>query len=188
MLHIVTPVSRPWNLAALDESLRRGIRRTPYAWWVVFDVARTTIPPRPIWCDAAYWGPGDGRTGAVGYPQRNWALDRIDDGWVYFLDDDNLIHPDMERVWEESLQAHPDADWFVFRQVRRDGTTYLPPHCPPRVGRIDVGQGIMKRERIGRMRFPADRYDADGALFERLALDRGPCCVDHAAAYYNALR
>mgnify|MGYP003735106721 CR=1 FL=1 len=152
---------------------------------------RSPCPPRaPAWglAGIVFWGPGPSRPGAVGYPQRNFALDQIPGGWIYFLDDDNLIHPALEKTFQQALDQHPQADWFLFRQVRPDGVLYLAPHCPPRVGLVDVGQGIIRREAFGAARFEEDRYDADGRLFEQLAGTTTPRCIDQVAAYYNALR
>jgi hypothetical protein len=135
-----------------------------------------------------FWGPGPERIGAVGYPQRNWALDNIGTGWIYFLDDDNLLHPSFERAWNESSLLYPDAEWFIFRQVRGNGDVYLKATCPPAVGLIDVGQVIIKREVFASHRFEEDRYDADGRLFQCLAVHTPPRCIDVEATYYNALR
>lgn len=188
ILHIVTPVSRPDNLPRLYRSIRLGFRHTLPAWWVIFD-PQVPSPPLPTdWRHIGFWGVGPGHRGAVGYPQRNWALDQIGSGWVYFLDDDNLIHPNLEKAWSEALLACPGRAWYIFRQVRADGSLYLAPHCPPRVGAIDVGQVLIRREALGTWRFEEHRYDADGRLLEAFAAIIPPVCWDAAATYYNALR
>lgn len=188
MLHLITPISRPHNLPRIYDSIRRGLTRSLYAWWCIFDPRAPLVPLPRDWRGIVYWGPGPNRPGSAGYPQRNWALEHICTGWVYFLDDDNLIHPALEKTFQQALDQHPRADWFLFRQIRPDGTLYLAPHCPPRVGLVDIGQGIIRREAIAAARFEEDRYDADGRLFESLAPSITVYCIDQVATYYNALR
>lgn len=186
MLHIVTPISRPENLEKIHASIRAHVP-IEYRWWCVFDY-RVSVPPKPQdWQSVAYWGHGGGPRSAVGYPQRNFVLDQVDTGWLYFLDDDNVIHPRLIRVWLDALQRHPAGLWFIFRQVRPDGRIYLRPHCPPRQNFVDMGQSVIHRSVIGKHRFP-EQYGGDGLLFERLGQWAEVICVDEEATYYNALR
>lgn len=186
MLHIVTPISRPENLEKIHASIRAHVP-IEYRWWCVFDY-RIAVPPRPAgWESLAYWGHGGPARSAVGYPQRNFALDQIDDGWLYFLDDDNLIHPELIPAWVEALQRYPAGRWFLFRQVRPDGRIYLRPSCPPRVNFVDIGQAIIHRNVFGEARFE-ERHAGDGLLFERLGRQQKVICIDREATFYNALR
>lgn len=187
VLHIITPITRPHNLNHIYESLQSGLRTSRWCWWCVFDMD----PPRPplAWQNIAYWGRPEVPSGRVGHPQRNWALDQIKDGWVYFLDDDNLLHPYFEKAWLEAMKRHPKSKWFLFLQVRRSGEVYLLPTEKPTVGKVDTGQGVIARDAIGNWRFPFPwNYWADGEFFEFLARSVMPTCVDVPATYYNALR
>jgi glycosyltransferase involved in cell wall biosynthesis len=124
----------------------------------------------------------------VDYAARNWAIERIEGGWVYFLDDDNLIHPEFEAAFHEARRLHPKAGWFIFDQVDAEGTLLRRATCPPTVGHVDLGQAVIRRDVLCGFRFREDRYDADGDLFERLAVAVPPVCVNRQATYYNALR
>lgn len=187
-LHIITPVSRIENLPRLWHSIEAGLRATPVAWWCLFDERFGPVPPRPPWSQVHYWGPGSGQTGAVGYAARNWALERITGGWLYFLDDDNLIHPEFEDAFIEARHLHPHAGWFLFDQVAADGTLLREAQCPPSVGHVDLGQAVIRRDILQGFRFQEDRYDADGELFARLAAAVPPVCIPRRASFYNALR
>lgn len=192
-LHIVTPVSRPNNLCWLADSIRDNLQNIPWDWWVVFDRA-VTIPLKPDYQRIKYWEYGPDENSIGGFSLRNHVLDLIDSGWLYFLDDDNIIHPDLETTLLFSWKSYPSAQWFVFRQVRPDGSVYLHPQCPPRTNSIDIGQCVMRKDLIGQdgepvgpWRFPP-RRDADGVIFQEIAIKVKPVCVDVAATYYNALR
>jgi len=187
-LHIVTPVSRTENLPRHGYSLEAGLRAPPFAWWCLFDERFGPVPLRPPWSQVHYWGPGPGQAGAVGYAARNWAIERIAGGWVYFLDDDNLIHPEFEDALIEARRLHPQAGWFLFDQVAADGTLLREAQCPPSVGHVDLGQAVIRRDVLQGFRFQEDRYDADGELFARLAQKIPPVCVHRNATFYNALR
>lgn len=188
ILNIVTPVTRPNNLECIHNSITRSFRRALPNWWVVFDAAAKFTPLPPSWRNVVFWGPGPNRAGIAGYQLRNFALELICSGWVYFLDDDNLVHPNLETAWLGAVKEHPDAKWFIFRQVRRSGEVYLRPHCPPRIGLVDVGQCIIAVDALRGYRFREDRYDADGELFQRMAAAVPPVCIDEEATFYNALR
>jgi hypothetical protein len=90
ILNIVTPCSRPENLV---KCLRSFCDTTSIKWHVVFD--KDVTPPNiklnkknvsliKLHSDQkSHWG----------NCLRNMALDKINSGYVYFLDDDNLMHP-----------------------------------------------------------------------------------------------
>lgn len=185
-LHVITPISRPKNLPALYKSLCDHLPMA-WRWWCIFD-RRVKLPPKPPqWRDVAYWGYAPEGPSVAGYGQRNFALDQILDGWIYFLDDDNLIHPRLIPTWSEAIREYPQAWWFIFRQVRPNGAIYLRATCPPRINHVDIGQSMIHRKVIGAQRFE-NQYCADGILFERLAQQFEPVCVDVEATFYNALR
>jgi len=199
ILNVITPTSRPENLPALAESIRDGLRGIRVAWWVIFDPKVGQRPASAGYTFIRFWDYGPGRPGQAGYPLRNFALEKIHSGWLYFLDDDNLIHPALGLTLQLAARTYPDAQWFIFRQLRPSGETYLAPQCPPKLNAVDVGQCVIRRDLYapGRgdgpripidWRFPEDRRDADGVCFEWLGRLVAPVCVDVPATYYNALR
>jgi hypothetical protein len=147
ILHVITPVSRPENLPLLAQSLR-GLLSIPWRWWVVFDRAVANLPPQPPDLPVAYWDYGQESHSVAGYSLRNECLERINSGWVYFLDDDNLIYPHFEIVFLLARRSFPQGQWFIFRQVRRDGSIYLRPQCPPQVNAVDIGQCVLRRDLV----------------------------------------
>lgn len=186
-LHVVTPCARPRNLARIGESIARAERPPGIRlhWLVVLD-DRFDSPPTM---------PGDaevvtcrGATGLAGHAGRNEALERIADGWIVFVDDDNILHPDLPRCLVETANANPSARFIVFDQDLGDGIRRAAAENV-RVGAIDSGQFAFERDFAADERFDVYAYSADGIFASRLyakAPDRFTF-VSQTAAFYNAL-
>jgi len=186
-LNVITPVSRPQLLPRIEKDLRERFSRIRPVWYCVFD-SGIYVPPLPVRdISVGFWG-STHVPNSFGGPARNRMLDIIKDGWVYFLDDDNTIHPSFEEAFLEAIKSYPRADWFIFNQVRADGTLYLPATETPKVNHVDTGQCVLRRERIGNLRFNSEVYYADGLFYETLALSGPPVAISKDATYYNALR
>lgn len=139
----------------------------------------------------------------AGNAQRNAALQLVDtsgefdDDWIYFLDDDNYVHP---ALWD--LPLEPGArgmysfDLFDAFSVHGDFK-----HAPLRVNRgihprqrhIDTAQAIFSvrawRE-AGKPTWQLRNYSADGVFIQYLAERMGQDLhyVSEIMAMYNALR
>ncbi len=186
-LNIVTPVSRPYFLPYIEQDFIKHFKEIRPTWYCIFDVGFRVapLPIKPI--NVGCWE-SNIRPNGYGGGARNIALDKIKEGWIFFLDDDNTIHPDFESVFLGALKDYPDGEWFVFEQVLPDGRTYLKATDKPRIGRIDMGQCVVKRQAIGNLRMAIDRYDADGYFYEALAKTVKPIAIPKPAVFYNALR
>lgn len=188
-LHIVTPCIRVGNLAAIGESIRAA--RVPDGmtlhWLVVLDnrfgldvekarEATAAVPGTVVELGRSE-GPGE-------YAQCNRALELISDGWIVFLDDDNLFHADLPARLAETIREHPNAGAIVYDQgVRRASPRNV------RVSRIDSGQFALARAFVGEDRFSVYAPSADGAFIEAL-YKRAPdkfVFLSETLALYNAL-
>ena len=163
-LTVITPCSRPENLARIRPTLEAGGKFFNVRWMIVVD---GKAPPA---CQAAD-GLGeifchhDPRS-VAGKGQINFALDRIQDGWVWVLDDDNVAHRDFfPRLWQ-MMEAHPHAGAFIFPQKTRTGQRGAAPGMV-RETLIDQAQYVVDRKLIGDARFLM-KYTADGEFIERL--------------------
>jgi hypothetical protein len=171
LLHVVTPCARIENLPALAESVRKAADpRVELRWWIVLDgrfpfvvddvrriEALRDLHPVVEVC------PG---SGVAGHAQRNHALERIDEGWIVYLDDDNLLHPLMPRRLAETV-AHSTARAVVFDQdlggsLRRAAASNV------RVGKVDSAQFAVERAFVGTHRFREYVYAADSIFLESL--------------------
>ena len=164
-LTIITPCSRPQNLPAMAESIKPGRSMFDVIWMVVFDN-------------------GECKESINGGHQRNCALDAITDGWVYFLDDDTIIHPDF---FSELAKANTSA--VAFEQdlgtwIRKVAQSEM------RVCHIDMGQVVIRRELIGNTRFIVDQHIEDGLFIESIYKSNPNAWlfIDKPLCYYNKLR
>lgn len=191
-IHIVSPVSRPWNLRAMRASIdRANVPGVEILWHVVFDSPsiRSAMKWRRLERrdDVRYYAYPKLDRGISGNPQRNHALDRIEDGFVYFLDDDNVVHP---RLLERALPHMREQRGVVVNQATADGRTRLvaaPDNV--RVGAIDTAQVLLPRSVIGDLRWEPFDYRADGRFCEA-AHRRAPDAfvfLSEDLAYYNFL-
>jgi len=185
-LHIITPISRPENIAVIADNLSSVCKELKPIWYCCFD-AGVKIPKQPRGITYGFWGKAKKKSFS-GNSSRNQMLDLFQSGWTYFLDDDNLLHPNFEKHFLAALQEHPDAQWFIFDQVRKDGSLYLEATPQPIVNHVDSGQCVLKRELIGSLRFIEHYYAADGVLYTSLLLESEPIVIKKIATYYNALR
>lgn len=178
-LNIITPCSRPENLAAIAESIKTSIPDKKYRWIVVFDADQ--VPAEvPENCEAYAVRNPESSTGNA---QRNLALDLIDKGHIYFNDDDTLIHPEL---WD-SIQYH-HVDFISFSQAHKDSSIRLRGDTIS-VGSIDSHNFIVSADIAKDVRFVLDKYEADG-IFAQQCYSKASTKVfiDKVLSIYNQLR
>jgi hypothetical protein len=158
-LHILTACTRPWNLPRIADS--------------IYAFQRENVE--------VHWHIGHDDEPAVGGQRiKNRLLDDITNGWVYVLDDDTLMHPEL-------LYRLPDlcrrCDVVLFAQVRGELV-----HNPQLLrGCIDVGQAVIRRSTIGKTRIP-DFYDGDGWFLEAVCgKARNVKYLNQPLSFYNLL-
>jgi hypothetical protein len=186
-LHIVTPCARPANLPRIAESIASSDvpEDVRLKWLVVLD-DRFEIPPLAL-TDADVITCA-GAAGVAGHAQRNFALDAIASGWIVFVDDDNLLHPNLPRLLSRTIVAKPTSRFVVFDQDLGDGIRRAAPESV-RVGAIDSAQFAFERAFAADERFDVYAYSADGIFAWRL-FKKAPkqfAFVNETAALYNAL-
>ena len=178
MLTIVTPCSRPENLPRIAESITG-----PARWIVVVDSAVVQGKVEQPGAEVIYHSePGS----VAGHAQRNAALDLIDSGWVYFLDDDNIMHPDFWTLFDWLDEDDETGMVLVGQDV--NGTRRVPERIG--IGLVDMAQLVVRRELIGDLRFPAHFYEADGMMIGALVRRHAAKVqlVRDVLSYYNGLR
>lgn len=124
------------------------------------------------------------RGSIVGNAQRNFALDRVEKGHIYFNDDDTVLH---NRLWRkiEMLENH---DFIHFSQIEKNGGLRLKGDKIS-VGTIDSHNFIVSKECVGDTRWVLDRYDADGIFAETCyKKSKSPIFIPKVLSIYNYLR
>jgi len=92
--------------------------------------------------------------GTSGNPQRNYALTKITnlDTLLYYLDDDNIIHPNLYQL----LNIIDNNKLYTFNQDNRlKGTNIF-------VGGIDTAMFIVPYKLCKNVKWILDKYEADG--------------------------
>ena len=179
-LTIVTPCSRPENLHIIAESI--NIPKDRYRWIIVFD--SPTLPdfsliPEGLSSLIAINSPYS----VCGNAQRNLALDLIESEWIYFLDDDTILHKDL---WENVKDL--DNDFISFSQEWKDGTLRLLGN-DINLNSVDSGNFIISHSLLKGSRWDIRRRDADG-LFAHACKLRAKHYkfIPKILSTYNALR
>ena len=179
LLNIITPCSRPQNLKKIQQSI--NIPRENYRWIVVIDsmseVNKELLPEN---AEIYYYVDSYSN---VGNAQRNFALDKVTEGYVYFNDDDTIIHPDL---WENIKDV--EFDFLSFKQNSKNGNLRLSGKNIV-IGSIDSHNFIVNYNIIKDNRFIKDIYEADGFF----AVDCynnsvNKLYIDKVLSIYNLLR
>ena len=169
-LHVLTAVTRPENLDRIGQSLGDAITASEgfvdVCWHLRFDLEQ--------------WHVG-------GQKLKNDMLDEITDGWVWILDDDTKVHPQLFERLRDKLTVHPAVDALVVSQKRSDGGILLAARANVKVTLIDIGQAIMRRDLIGDERIPID-YSGDGMFLETVLAGADVIFVNDVLSLHNALR
>lgn len=176
-INIITPCSRPDNLKFIEKSI--NIPRENYRWIVVFDMEEI---PNNTPENAECYAHKDVNSRS-GNAQRNYALDLINDGHVYFNDDDTIIH---QELWDNIKDLH--NDFISFKQVWPSGELRLRGDNVT-LNNIDSHNFIVDASVIGNIRWVLDRYDADG-LFAHECKKKSISYkyLDKVLSIYNFLR
>lgn len=178
LISILTPVSRPENLAKVQASIDQVYGDGPlrHEWILIYDRRSvkgphpyqgqdTTYKARAFSCDF------DGQAGNC---CRNVAIPSVTGQWIHHLDDDTLAHPGMAAVMGELATVPPEIQLYRFPIMIGDkrGTNY------------DTGSWLV--------RTPAplwipDLWGGDKKYVEAIPVER-QMWSEIPAAHYNALR
>jgi predicted O-methyltransferase YrrM len=145
---IITPSYRLNNLLNIKNSINFDYVDQ---WIIVYDGSKITENPKLFTHDKIkeYVHKGEGISGN---PQRNYALDMITnkDTFIYYLDDDNLIHPNLYR-----LLNIIDKKMYTFNSNTHRGSNIA-------VRYIDTAMFIIYYNLCSEIRWTLDKYEADG--------------------------
>jgi len=176
-LNIITPCSRPKNLHKIAASI--NIPRDNYRWIVVFDAEEP--PEKDLIPDNCEWYCYKDPKSVFGNAQRNLALDKVTEGYIYFNDDDTTIHPEL---WENIKDC--EEDMILFKQIDQQGTM--------RIGKLDFDHidshtFVVSHKIIGDTRWKNDIYWADGVFARECAKKKKSLKkIDKVLSLYNSLR
>lgn len=182
MLNIITPCSRPENLKTIEKSI--NIPREYFKWFIIFDNNKIPDVYIPSIAQAYHYTE---KGSVAGHAQRNFALSLIDNGYIYFNDDDTLIHP---MLWTaiEKIILNNTHDFISFDQKQKNGKHRLYGYNI-KVNHIDSHNFITHSDLCKNIRFHSNRYNADGYFATDCAkLSRSPIYIAQYLSVYNYLR
>lgn len=158
-LNIITPCFRLRNLSKIASSI--NIPLECYRWLVVFD--SESLPDSkyiPSNCEPYFIKDKNSKFGNL---QRNYALNLINKGYIYFNDDDTVLHPNL---WK-NIENITHIDLIAFGQIYKNGVQRLAPG-DIKLNKIDSHNFISKYETCKDIRFHPNLYNADGIFAEQV--------------------
>jgi hypothetical protein len=130
---------------------------------------------------------GNTATSYYGHSYRNQAVANIEErenAWVYFLDDDNILHPEFTKLINV---VRPDDEVVFFTQVWKSGEIRLEPdHLG--VGGVDTAMMLVRSDIIKKHLWNEEEYTADGLMAETLASNHNSRRIHEPYCFYNYLR
>ena len=174
-ISIITRATRLQNLKAVKESVFNNIPNgCEINWHIVFDTTNLKDIDAELLCDLKddstiyHFEKGD----AIGmlYPQCSAIISKLGDGWVYFLDDDNIIHESFyEYVLKASIEYSDKKIHVVSQNVDgKDFTNLTYRVAAPefmKVQGVDLAQYIVSTDVYNEYEYTyLPDYRADGIL------------------------
>ena len=188
-LSIITPCTRPLNLPAMYGSILK-MGSDQIEWIIIYDSDQ--IDERIKQYESFVPIIITNKKGGFAYAsnQRNKGLELAKGDWLYFLDDDNLIHPKLLRKIkyfgnEDTILIFNQFATNWKRRIKKFDFSYIRP------GFIDTAQLVIpskyKHIKWSNERKYAEEYDYIQALRNE-AGDHNFKFVDRIFAYRNYLR
>ena len=177
---LVTPCSRPENLEQIKASI--NFSRID-KWYIIYDTRHFEFEkhyeghPQIIELECK-------DVGVVGHQIRNMALGLLATGLVYFLDDDNTVHPNFWKIAER----FNEGELYTFDMAYSNGMIRKGDN--PTVANIDTAQYVFSMNLINTLRFDVSDYSSDGIFINSLwnANKDKWTYIPEVAATYNKLR
>jgi hypothetical protein len=177
-LTIITPCCRPENLIKLKDSMEFNLI---HKWIIVYDTSKNRTYTMQFQGHSKILELECNTLGAAGHPQRNYGISHVEDGYIYMLDDDNIMHPDFWKICITFEMPY----FYTFDRTKM--TVYLGNNICR--GRIDTAMFCVNKEHIKDIRWQEDRYDADGIFITDINKANTDLhkYINTTAAYYNFL-
>ena len=180
MLTIITPCHRQNNIPKLFNSINfEKINK----WIIIYDTSNDRkynklYDNNPIIMEIECNG------GISGNPQRNYAINLVNNGYIYFLDDDNIIYPNFWSI----IDILDNESFYTFDQLRNKSGEILQSNNIA-VNHIDTAMFIVHKKHIGNIEWMCDKYEADGFFICNInENNKGKhIYINSVSCYYNYL-
>jgi len=178
-ISVITRATRLQNLKTIKESVFNNVPTgCEINWHIVFDTVNLKDIDAELLCDLkddlTTYHFEKGNAGGMLYPQCSTIIKKISDSWIYFLDDDNMIHEGFyEYVLKTSLE-NPDKKVHVVSQNvdGKDFTGLTYRQAAPeftKVQGVDLAQYIVSSDAYNDYGYKyLPDYRADGILISAM--------------------
>lgn len=175
-LNIITRCSRTTKIKEIFRSLDKKNNLFSIRWFVLFDLTSLVEIPTDILSflkdksDIRFY---DSVQNDFGHDMINKTIDEVENGLIYILDDDNVIHPDLFKLVSDWIENDFDKDGLIFSQ-KIGGIDFTGQDIREadvdnvKVGKIDMAQFCLKRSLIGDIRIPSGQYVGDGIFIQSI--------------------
>jgi hypothetical protein len=181
MLTIITPCCRQNNIPKLFNSINFN---KIINWIIIYDTSNDRkynklYENNPKIMEVECTG------GISGNPQRNHGISLVNDGYIYFLDDDNIIHPEFWSI----VDKLDNNNFYTFDQARTKGGKILRGN-EIGIRRIDTAMFIVHKKHIGNITWKCDLYGADFFFISEININNAGkhTYINKTACYYNYLK
>lgn len=166
IVSVITAVTRPKNLSQIADSISVAALNAgcDIKWYWKFDMQKTAIG---------------------GHRIKNELLNQIEEGWVWFLDDDTVAHPDILSSLRGAAENGYDA--LVVSQSRPDLSILKACQKNCVRNKIDIGQAIIQRHIIGESKMSEELYNGDGIFLEEVMPRANVLYLDKVLSLHNAI-
>jgi glycosyltransferase involved in cell wall biosynthesis len=196
-INIITRCTRLDNILKTRDSIFTTDKFN-ITWYVVFDTSSIKDLDGNIMSELYSCGANlnfiKGEDGDFGHNLINKTIDKIEDGWVYIIDDDNIIHENFYEEIYKAIKKYKNKTGFVFNQKvgGRDFTGLDIRIASPenmRVQHIDMAQFFLHRKLISNHRIPKMMYVGDGVFIEELYKSKSEefVFINKTLCHYNYL-
>jgi len=179
MLTIISPCYRQHHLPIMYDSINFD---KIYEWIIVYDTTKDRKYTRmferhpkirEVECDDA---------SISGNAQRNYGISLVKDGFIYFLDDDNIVHPNFWTI-ADSFQL----PYFYTFDQDRDKKGWILRGNKIQVRWIDTAMYVVHKKHVGKIKWQLMEYKADGYFICDVLTNNSYFhnYIPKTAAYYN---
>lgn len=197
-INIITRCTRTSNLLTIKEGVLNAPKGVTVNWHIVFDTGALKDIDAEVLSNLTDTNNVKlhfvkGQRGGLLYPEVSDIIRTIKSGWIYLLDDDNIIHEDFYKTIKASIKNLPVAlvhivsqlvagKDFTGQEIRvasRENTAFQ---------KIDIAQMVINRSIFDTHSFSAN-YAADGFFIEEVLKTHGDSFVwiDKVLCHYNYL-
>jgi glycosyltransferase involved in cell wall biosynthesis len=180
-INIITPCCRSDNLDIIIKSINFELIDK---WYIIYDTSKDRTYVKKFQDNPKVEEHFCSDIGSVGHPQRNYGLNLINDGFVYFLDDDNIIHPEF---W--NIVPTLDINYYYTFDQQRLYEGMLLKGNQFKIKSIDTAQFIVPKQLIKNLTFDINKYEADGIFIIKIneLYPKNHMYISKIACYYNYL-